>query len=66
MPDQFAGRAIDIDPIQSVKFFAREVEHVRTAHHANLDAIAIENIGPHNRPPIQATEQKLRFSGSDS
>ena len=66
MPDQFAGRAIDIDPFQSVEFFAHEVEHVRTAHHANLDAIAIENIGAHDRPPIQAPEQKLRFLGSDS
>ena len=66
MPDQFAGRALDIDPFQSVEFFAREVEHVRTAHYANLDAIAIENIGAHDRPPIQAPEQKLHFLGSDS
>jgi len=53
MPDQFAGRAIDIDAFQGVEFSPREVEDIRAAHHRNVDSFAIENITFQDRPPIE-------------
>ena len=66
MPDQFAGRAIDIDAFQSAEFFPREVDDVRAAHHANADAFAIENIAAQDRPPIEASQSKAALFGGDS
>jgi len=65
MPDQFAGRAIDIDAFQSVEFFPREVEDVRAAHHVNVDAFAIEM--PLKTDLLSRLPRaKLRFFGGDS
>lgn len=57
MPDEFAGKAIDIATFQFVQFFAREIKNVRADDHRNVDAFAVENIAVHDRPPIEAPEQ---------
>src|SRR6266516_130920 len=56
MADQLAGKSIDVDPFQLIKFSALEVEDGRAVHHRNVGAIAIENIAAHDRPPGEASE----------
>ena len=54
MPDQFAGRTIDVGPFKVVELFAREVENLRTDHHRDVDALAVKDIAGHDQPPVEA------------
>jgi hypothetical protein len=49
-----------------IKFSALQIEDSRTVHHPNVDAIAIENIAAHDRPPNEAVATKLRLLAPDS
>jgi hypothetical protein len=51
MTDQFAGKSIDIDPFEAIDFLTLEIEDIQPVHHANVGAIAVENVAAHDRPP---------------
>lgn len=65
MTDQFAGKSIDIDPSQLIKFSAIEVEDVSAVHHADVGAIAVENIAAHDCSK-RGPGTKLRLLDADS
>jgi len=66
MPDEFAGRAIDVATFQYVELFAREIEDVGAQHDRDMDALAIENVAGHDRAPIETPKASLRLLGGNS
>ena len=61
MPDQFTRWTIYLEPFKVVKFFAREIIDLRSDHHRNVDASAVENFTAHDRPPVEAPTQAALF-----
>jgi hypothetical protein len=54
MTDELAGKPIDIGAFEIVKFSALKVEDGRALDHADVGAIAVENIAAHDRSPGEA------------
>jgi hypothetical protein len=42
MPDQFAGLTMDVGPFKVVELSARGTENLRSDHHRNVEALAVE------------------------
>jgi hypothetical protein len=61
MPDQFARWTIYAGPFKVVEFFAREIEDLRADHHSDVEALAVDNIAGHDRPPVEAPEPSCAF-----
>jgi hypothetical protein len=52
MPDQFTGRAVDVDPFEIVKFLAGGIENLRADHDADQHALTVEQVAVHDQPPL--------------
>ena len=61
MPDQLTRWTIYVEPFKVVKFFAREIIDLRSDHHRNVEASAVENFTAHDRPPVEAPTQAALF-----
>jgi hypothetical protein len=53
MTDEVAVQPVNVDTPQIVKLLALKVEHLVTIDHGDMDAVAIQNVAIHDRPPIQ-------------
>jgi hypothetical protein len=67
MTDEVAIQFVNVDTPQIVKLLALKAKHLVTIDHGDMDAVAIQYIAIHDRPPIQEySGRRLRSLAGDS
>jgi hypothetical protein len=67
MTNEVAVQLVNVDTPQIVKLLALKAEHLMTIDHGDMDAVAIQYIAIHDRPPMQEyPSRRLRSLAGDS
>jgi hypothetical protein len=53
MTDEVAVQLVNVDTPEIVELLAPKAEHLATIDHGDMDAVAIQYIAIHKRPPMQ-------------